>query len=551
MKMAGWKMLMLVPLVFGAGCGQVTTELQAEADPERLRAHVEFLASDLFKGRDTGSPEYELAARYVAAEFQKLGLKTPDIKKQGDAGSYLQSVPLVESTLVPKSATASISFGHKTIVLKYPDEFTAGPGMSAGEEAVTADAVFVGYGIVAPNRDHDDYAGLDVAGKIVVLLVGRPESWPSEEGAHYASGRQKVRFAAERGAVGMVVIHTPRDEKTWPFRDEFKYLSVPRMKFIGPDGQPDGIWPNLRRAIYVDSEPARLLFTGSGQSLTEIFEADLNAGNVTGFPLEASVTMGVQSNNRKLESSNVIAFLEGSDPVLKDEYLVYTAHLDHIGVIETEGESDNIYNGAMDNAVGIALLLETARILSAEQDKLARSIAFVAVTGEEKGLLGAGYFVENPPMDISRIVANINLDMPILLYSFADVVAFGAEHSSLQGSVERALGNLGVTLSPDPMPEEASFVRSDHYRFVLKGVPSIMLAVGHQSQTPGEDANALLLGFLKDYYHEPNDDTNLPIDYEAGRVFAEINVAIGREISTNRKRPAWNQGDFFGGLSAN
>ena len=301
MRTPRWEMLILLPVMCWLVAQPVTAKPRLQADPVRLQAHVEFLASDLFNGRDTGSKEYELAARYVAAEFQKLGLKPG-----GDDGTFLQSVPVVESRLVPESVMASIHLGDKTVVLEYPDEFTASSGMQAGEESVTGETVFVGYGIVAPNRGHDDYAGLDVTGKIVVLLTDRPESWPSEEGAHYGSGRQKARFAAERGAVGIVVIHTPREEKTSPYRDDLKYLTVPRMKFIGTDGEPDGIWPGLRRTVYVDSEPAKLLFTGAQQSLDEIFEADLNGGDVSGFSLASDCASASSVGSSAAKTTSVV-----------------------------------------------------------------------------------------------------------------------------------------------------------------------------------------------------------------------------------------------------
>ena len=253
-----------------------------------------------------------------------------------------------------------------------------------------------------------------------------------------------------------------------------------------------------------------------------------------------------RSTYRTLESDNVVAAIEGSDPTLKTEYLIYTAHLDHLGVIPGEEGEDEIYNGAMDNAAGVATLLETARVLMAERDQLKRSVMFLVVTGEEKGLLGAGYFASNPTVPIDRIVANINLDMPLFIYPFADVVAFGAQHSTLEAFVDRAAARAGIELSPDPMPEQGLFVRSDHYKLVQQGVPAVFLVTGFESSDPAIDAAEVFQNHIKEHYHKPSDDTDLPIDYAAGALFTEININIGRKVCNSPERPRWNEGDFFG-----
>ena len=510
--------------------------------PDELRKHIEFLASDELRGRDTGSEGYDKAAAYVADQFKALGLKPA-----GDAGTFFQQVPLVEQKLVEGSATAIIHGPAGDTELEYPAQFIMGPDRMHPRSILNAELVFVGYGIVAEEFGHDDYAGLDVAGKAVVFLSGRPKSWPTEEGAHLASGREKARHAAERGAIGLVSLHTPRSEVTFPWEHNFQYLDVPSMSWVGIDGIPDGFFPRLQAGVSLNEDAAATLFEGAPVDLEGIFKADSDGGSgIEGFDLATSLSLSRGTSLRHFNSPNVVAIIEGSDPSLKNEYLVYSAHLDHLGVIKNEDGEEEIYNGALDNAAGIATLIETARVLAAERDQLKRSIMFVAVTGEEKGLLGAGYFAQNPTVPIESMVANINLDMPLFTYPFADVVAFGAEHSTLKAFVERAANTAGIALAPDPMPEQGLFTRSDHYKFVQQGVPAVFLITGFESKNGEPTGEEVFQAFIKEHYHQPSDDLNLPIDYEVGALFTEININIGREVSNSEERPRWNAGDFFG-----
>ncbi len=530
-----------------ASCAQPAQPVKQtlSVEPRRLEAHVEFLASDNLRGRDTGTPGYDIAAEYVAAEFHALGLVPA-----GDDGSYFQQVPLVERHLVNDSAIATISTAAGEVELQYPEQFIMGADRKVPDQSVSAGTVFAGYGIVSPDFDHDDYAGLDVEGKIVVILTGRPQAWPTEEGAHLASAFEKARNAAERGAVGLVALHTPRAEENFPYEDNYRFLGIPYMSWVGEDGMPDGYFPSLKGGAYLSMDAAALLFAGAAMSAEQVFQADTDQTPIAGFPLQARLSLTRKSSYRELQSPNVIAIIEGSDPVLKNEYLVYSGHLDHLGVVPNEDGEEEIYNGALDNAAGIATLLETARVLHAERDQLKRSVLFLAVTAEEKGLLGAGYFARHPTVPIDSIVANINLDMPLFTYPFADVVAFGAEHSTLKDYVDRAAAAAGIELSPDPMPEQGLFVRSDHYELVQEGVPAVFLVTGFKSKDPERSGAEVFQDHLKNHYHKPSDDTNLPIDYEAGALFTEININIGREVCNSPVRPQWNEGDFFGRIFA-
>ena len=251
------------------------------------------------------------------------------------------------------------------------------------------------------------------------------------------------------------------------------------------------------------------------------------------------------STHKSISSHNVVAILEGSDPRLKNEYVVYSAHSDHIGFAKTV-KKDKINNGAMDNATGTSVLMETARLFSQLDERPKRSILFVAVTGEEKGLLGSDYYAQNPTVPEGSMVANVNLDMPILTYEFADVIAFGADHSDMKVSVSKAAEKIGLELSPDPMPEQALFTRSDHYSFVKQGIPAVFLVPGFKSAEPDIDGSKQFSNFLKTNYHKPGDDFSQDFNWKAATKFAEVNYHIGLTLANQAQRSSWNKGDFFG-----
>ncbi|WP_286233648.1 M28 family metallopeptidase [Thalassotalea sediminis] len=546
----------LLSLAMLTACGQqeakkeTTVAIQPEqVDAERIKAHVEFLADDKLLGRDTGSDGYQIAANYVISNFKQLGLQP-----QGEHDTFEQEVTFRKTFLEEGSATMKVETASGETALTFKDDFLASGSAIEQESFVQAETVFVGYGVIAPDFGYDDYEGVDVKGKIVVVLTGRPDDLPSEEGAHLGSGREKIRHAAERGAVGFITVHTPKRNKVRDFSVSAKYASAPRLSWVGKDGKPHGTYESIKGGAYVNHEAAAVLFEGAEQSLASVFEKDTNNEAIKGFALKSKVTLAKKSRHEEITSPNVVATLEGSDPKLKNEYVVFSAHLDHIGVSKHHGdheegeegeEVDTINNGALDNASGVSILLETARLL-ASQPAPKRSVLFVVVTGEEKGLLGSSYFANNPTVPAMQMVANVNLDMPLILYPFADVIAFGSTHSSLGPIVESAAGKVDVSLSPDPMPEQALFTRSDHYSFVKAGIPSVFLMTGFKSKDPEIDGGEMFRDFLKNHYHQHSDQIDLPIRWDAAASFAEVNMMIGLEIANGDKRPTWNQGDFFG-----
>jgi hypothetical protein len=509
---------------------------------QRLEAHINFLADDLLRGRQPGTPGYDIAAAYVASQFAQTGLSPA-----GEQGGWYQQVPMRRTQLVDGSATLGMEMGGKTRRFIFVDEFFAGPDIVHEQSELRADTVFAGYGIHAPELAHSDYESLDVKGKVVVILSGQPAAFPSEEGAHFASYREKHRAAVQHGAVGLIRVHTPRRDRRVAWERYASRVGAPGMGWIDASGQPYAGFPELGTNAILHHEAAAALFEGAANTLDQLVAMDEAGDPLPGFPLGARVFAAQRSKHDFLTSPNIVGLLPGGDPLLAGEFLVYTAHLDHIGELRARpGEdTDVINNGALDNASGISVLIETARALS-QGERPRRSVLFIAVTAEEKGLVGSEYFAQNPTVPLEAMVGAINLDMPLLLYDFGDVIAFGAEHSSLGDAVGAAAAEFGVALTPDPMPEQNIFVRSDHYRFVQQGIPAVFLVTGPTAVDGLTDTAPIFEGFLEKHYHKPSDDLELPIDYGAAVRFTRINARVGEIVANQPGRPRWVEGDFFG-----
>jgi Zn-dependent M28 family amino/carboxypeptidase len=503
-----------------------------EFTPESFRSHVAFLADDKLEGRDTGSRGFDLAALYVASRFEALGLKPA-----GGEGWY-QQVPFLESRL--SGDPGSLTIGGRRFV--HGREVVLTPTQDEAPVAIEAPAVFVGYGLEAPEIGVDDYKGLDVRGKVVVVLGGFPNGMKSDVGAHLNSDKRRV--ASRHGAVGLITIRTLSEAKRRPWSRAQETANEASLGWTGKDGRPYTPAPGLRFRASVDSPAAEALFAGAKTALARILaEADRKGGRPRGFALKPRIAVSQQSAQRRFTSPNVLAVLPGSDPKLAGEYVLLMGHLDHEGM-KASGTGDRIYNGAMDNAVGIATMLEVARAMATSGERPRRSILFAAVTAEEKGLLGAQYLARNPLPGVD-VVGVVNLDMPVLLYDFSDVIAFGAEHSTMGAAVARAGKGMGVALSDDPLPQEGLFTRSDHYRFVQEGVPSVFLMTGFAN-----GGREKFTDFLATHYHKVSDQLSLPIDWRAGAKFARINYEIAREIADAPQAPRWYSDSFFGKVLA-
>jgi Zn-dependent M28 family amino/carboxypeptidase len=501
-------------------------------DQAAMKAHVLFLASDAMKGREAGSPEYDIAAQYVAAQFYAAGLRPG-----GDEGGYLQRVPLVSYKAADKGTMVLSVRGRAPQPLVFGEHYLPAPNAVQDETSVNAPIVFVGYGVNAPQYRHNDYGRVNVRGKIVVFVGGAPASFGGEERAFFGSPQTKLREAAARGAVGAIQLQARA--QTLPAEG----FDRARMTWVRANGRGAADGAPLLGTLSAGGA-AKLFGKGWAKIATETAK---EAPRFRPAALPGTLAVATRTSFAPAQSSNVVGVIPGSDPVVGKEVVVLSAHLDHIGVGRPVN-GDAINNGALDNAIGIASLIEEAKRFASDMNKPGgtapkRTVMFLAVTAEEKGLVGSDYFANNPTVPLETIVADVNLDMPILLYPFEDMIVFGAERSTLGPIVRRAVESAGVALAPDPNPEMGIFVRSDHFRFVQKGVPSVFLWPGQKG--PGK---AAVDGFFATSYHRPSDDLAQPIRWDQGVRFVDVNYRIAREIADGAERPVWNRGDYFGTL---
>ncbi|MCP3732300.1 M28 family metallopeptidase [Sphingomonas sp. MG17] len=507
------------------------------ADQAAMKAHVMFLSADAMRGREAGSAEYEIAAQYVAAQFYAAGLKPAGID-----GSYLQPVPLLSSRPADKGTLALTRGGAAPVNLVFGEDYLPAPDPERPVTAIDAPVVFAGYGIVAPQYKRDDYKGVDVKGKIVAIFSGAPGGFDGEERAHFGNNGNKAAIAAKKGAAAVIMLESPVSAKVRPFARLADSWDEWRMTWA--DAQGRGHLPSAGTPVVatVSLKGAGRLFAGDKGWAGALKAAEAGKPVIAPFASGALLAVALKTERKTVTSSNVAGMIPGSDPKLKDEVVVLTAHLDHVGVGKADAKGDTIYNGAMDNAMGIASLIEEAKRFQASGKPPRRSVMFLAVTAEEKGLIGADYFAHNPTVPKANLVANVNLDMPVITYKFEDMIAFGAARSTLGETVARATAAVGVGVGKDPMPEQGFFVRSDHYRFVQQGIPSVFLWPG-LAGAGGEAFNR----FLAERYHRPSDEiTNPEIKWDQGVRFIDANYAIAREIADADARPAWKKGDFFG-----
>ena len=508
---------------------------------EALEAHLNFLADDALLGRMTGSKGYDEAANYVAKQFESLGLEP------GGVDGWFQQVPLITNLIDVEKSGVTMHLDSGDAGLKWKEDYVMSGDAVRDETTVRAEVVYAGYGIHAPDAGYSDYDGIDVEGKIVAIFSGAPATFSHNERAYYSSGRTKMDELVRRGGVGYISMRSKVSQKRYPWERIVLNAGLrPSMYWMNQSGDVADYYPQIEGATMISVSSADELFDGTLISFSDALDA-ADEGRTLSTPLGIEVTIARNSNHTQITSPNVIGILPGSDPELADEYIVFSAHLDHVGT-GAAVNGDKIYNGFYDNAMGVSLLIEAARAFAAMPEPPRRSILFIAVTGEERGLRGSDYFAHFPTVPIDSLVANVNLDMPLLLFPVADVVAFGAEHSSLAGPVETALGLEGFAMTPDPMPEEVIFVRSDQFSFVRQGVPSVFLVPGYQSTDPDIDGAAIATEHRKTHYHQPSDDNSRPVDWDSALRFARANVRIGMAIAAEDERPTWNEGDFFGEL---
>jgi hypothetical protein len=509
--------------------------------PDSIKSHITFLADDRLLGRKPGKPGYKMAVDYVVSRYKSMGLQPA-----GDKGGYLQKVVLRNARLNAQESSAQISTDTGTYELQ-PKDYFFFPSFEDRVSEFKASLVFVGYGISAPQFGYDDYANIDVRDKIVVIISGSPDKLVSTVKSHMSSNQTKMKTAIEKGAIGMII-----KSGATAVLENFRY-SVSNSGIetaLSPEGKMflptyfGGSGMGIKVSGMIQHNFFAKLTGKKEEELTALF-ALLKNGEPKSFELKNVLEGKVTSTFTDLESYNVCGLVPGSDKKLKDEYVVHTAHLDHVGV-GTAVEGDSIYNGAHDNASGVACALEIARLYSGLKTKPKRSILFVMVTAEEMGLLGSSYYAAFPSVPKDKIVADVNTDMPTIVAPLLSVVPLGAAHSSLINNVKNAADYLKIDIEEDPEPEQNRFVRSDQYSFVTQGIPALHIKYGDKTNEPGVKLSQKVKDWRAAYYHRPKDqiDGNM-FDFNAGKTYVQLNFLISYGIAQATGRPTWNDGDFF------
>lgn len=479
-------------------------------------------------GRQVGSADFDRAADYVIARFREAGLQP------AGTDGFRQPVLLEQQVVEAGASAASLVAAGVETKLTVGDELVIGAG-SPRPEAVEAPLLFVGYGLHIPEAGHDDFKGMDLKGKILIVVSGGPAGISGALKSHARS--ERARIAYDRGAVGVITINTPKAvEIPW---DRARLLSqAPGMYPQDPSLRD---LPGAFLAGAFDSARGEMLFARSGHSFAEIAALADASRPIAGFALNQSLKARIVTRRATVRSYNVLAKLPGSDRRLKAETVVISGHLDHLGV-GAPIAGDAVYNGAMDDASGIATLIEIAGKFRREGAKPARTILFAAVTGEEKGLLGSAQLAKRPSPAAGRIVADLNFDMPLPLWPLRSVLVLGADESSLGRNAAAVSRSIGLPLSADPLPDRNSFVRSDQYSFVRAGIPALAFKFGFARGTPEE---AIEKNWRATRYHAPSDDSDQPVEKEEAVKLNDFVAALALVVANAPAKPSWNEDSFF------
>jgi Zn-dependent M28 family amino/carboxypeptidase len=497
---------------------------------QRWWAHIEALANDGMEGRNTGSPGHKRAADYVAAQFQKAGLEPAGVN------GFIQPVSFKTRRIVEAQSSLALVRNGKTETLALGEDANFSMRIDPAP-AVDAPLVFVGYGLSVPERHIDDFEGLNLKGAVVVYLAATPKSLPGPLQAHFGSAAERWKSYRAAGAIGTLSIANPKSMDIPWARSTLARLQA-QMSLA--DAALDDA-PGQQFAATMNPAHADKLFAGSGHTFHEMLALADADKPVPHFALPARVKAATKVERAEVVSQNVAAVLKGSDARRRSEYVVVSAHLDHLGVGEPIN-GDAVYNGAMDNASGVAAMLEVATELHEMGATPARSILFVAVTGEEKGELGSRYFAAHPTVPRASIVADVNTDMFLPLFPLKTLMVLGLDESDLGADIRAVARELGLGVQADPEPQRNRFVRSDQYSFVKVGIPALAMKVGYE---PGSPEAAIAAKWTAERYHAPSDDLNQPIDRSAGGRYVEVVRQLAVRIANRADRPSWNETSFF------
>jgi len=492
---------------------------------------VKVLAADNMEGRETGSKGLEAAEAYVVTQLQQAGLQPA-----GSEG-YYQPVKLQSRQIIEKDSSLSLIRDGKAEALTLGEDAYFGTRVDLAPE-VQAPLVFAGYGMTVPEQNYDDLAGLDLKGKIAVIVAGSPAEIAGPLSAHYQTSAERWNALRKAGAVGVISIPNPAAmDIPWSRMSVNRThvsMTLSDPKFDDTAGE--------KLSVVFNPAHAGQLFTGSGHSFEEIVALAKDRKQLPRFPLTVSVKATAKLDKQDVRSANVIAKLPGSDPALKNEYVVLSAHIDHIGIGEPIN-GDRIYNGAMDNASGSAVLLDVAASLKKSGETLKRSLLFVFVTGEEKGLLGSRYFTAFPTVDPKAMVADINIDMFLPILPLKLLTVWGIAESDLGDDARRVAGAHGISVQADPEPQRNVFIRSDQYNFIRHGVPALMMGIAP------DPASAEQMQTFRDWlshrYHAPSDDLDQPVDFSAAAQYEEVIRELMASVANDSHRPQWKSDSFF------
>jgi len=536
MRIISLALLIALLTTISAAQAPAANDALQKIDPERIRAHVKFLASDLLEGRGTGQRGGDIAAEYIATQFAMYGLQPA-----GDNGTYMQKVPMMGVT-PDASSKFSFTSASGSTDLKVLDQYVAYDQTQQPQSDVDADIVYVGYGIEAPEYKWDDYKGVDVKGKVLLMLVNEPLSsdvnfFNGRALTYYGRWMYKYEQAARKGAVGAILIHKT-NMASYPW-EVVRNSNSGEKSYLKLDGTP-----KLKVAAWVQLEVARQLVEGAGMNLDKLL---LEAQSTDFHPVALSTRLKAHMVNklRPFEGNNVVAMLPGSDSKLKKEAVVYSAHYDHLG-IRPDMPGDNIYNGANDNATGCGILMELARAYSEASQKPRRSIAFAAVTAEEQGLLGSEYLGKHPPIPAGKITLDLNFDDIPPLGTPEEVEVSGSERTTFYPKVEAVAKDFKLTIRPDSFPEAGHYYRSDHFSMARVGIPSFSVNEGMKFK--GQDAAWGIKkadDFTAKDYHQPSDEYRADMDFNADAVMARFGFALGWQAANQAELIGWQKGDEF------
>lgn len=513
-----------------AGMGASVASAAPSFDGQSWWATVRVLADDRYEGRDTGSTGEQQAQAYVVGQLQRL-----KVSPAGSAG-YYQPVALHTRSIVEADSSLVLVRGTEEQALTLGEDAFFNTRYALAP-SVAADLVFVGYGLAIPERNYSDYAGLDLKGKVAVFITGSPADIPSALSAHAQSLPERWKQLRGEGAIGLITIPNPASmDMPWS-----RYALNRRLPSMYLDGAEFDDTAGSQIAVTFNPAHAELLFAGTGHSFAELAALAKERKPLPRFALNARLRARARTESAAVESRNVVARIAGSDPALRRTYVVLSAHIDHLGIGEPIN-GDRIYNGAMDNGSGSALLLDLARDLRAKHAKPPRSILLVWVTGEEKGLLGSRYFATRPTVPKRSMIADVNIDMFLPIFPAKILTAYGLDESDLGDRLKHVAAGLGLSVQGDPQPLRNVFIRSDQYNFVRQGIPSLMVDIG---AAPGSAEEELRRQWLATRYHAPSDDAQQPVNLAAAATFEDVIERLVLSVADDPKAPRWNADSFF------